>query len=203
MKAILLAAMGLVFLIALFLLYVVYLRRQFSKSVLIKKGALAPLIEKLKQNEPISTDEIEEMCHEPSLRPAIFYLLKEYNKNQLFPASYMTYEKGAESYFVSWLEFPTELGTKPHHIEFLEKVILIERETIDYYVFKFMANSSRWISQQWMIGACGPYNSRSLPYDMPSRIYSRFKTLDTVTPESEVQWIHAHIKNGSFTRSRA
>jgi hypothetical protein len=199
MKAILFAIMGLVLLIGLFLLYIGFLRRQFAKTMLIKSAALNPLKKKLKLNETISDDELVGICQEPSLRPAILHLLKDYHREHLFPADYMTVEKGAESYFVSWLEFPTELGTKPHHIEFLEKVILIERETIDYYVFKFMARSSQWVTQQWMIGACGPYHAKSLPYDIPSRIYSRFKTLGTTTPESEVLWIHANVKNGPFS----
>lgn len=200
MKTILFAVLGLVLLIGLFAFYLAYLRRQVSKLVLVKSATLKPLIRKLKSNESITGDELAALCEEPSLRPAIFHLLKVYERQDLFPSSYMTFEKGAESYLVNWLEFPTELGAKPLYIEFLTKVILIDREKIDYYVFKFMANSKDWVTHQWMIGACGPYNARSAPYDVPARVYSRFKTLETETPESEVQWIHANIRSGPFKR---
>ena len=189
--------MGLVLVIGLILLYAAFLKRHVTVLAHIKRAALDPLIRKLETNETISSEELAQLCEQPSLRPAIFHLLKFYNKAHLFPVSYFTLEKGAESYLVSWLEFPTELGAKPHQIEFLEKVVLMEMDVIDYYVFKFMAAPKPKLKDEWLIGACGPYSLHSSPYDVPTKVYSRYKVLGTVTPESEVQWIHANINSGS------
>jgi hypothetical protein len=46
-----------------------------------------------------------------------------------------------------------------------------------------------------MIGVCGPYGKESLPYDIPKRVFSRFYVLGTVSPESEVLWVHNHISH--------
>jgi len=196
MTAILIVVMALLLIIGLILLYAAFLKRHVTVLASAKQAALDPLIRKLEANEVISNDELVELCEEPSLRPAIFYMLKFHNRENLFPSHYLTFEMGAASYLVSWLEFPTELGEKPNDIEFLEKVILMELEVIDYYVFKFMAPPSPKLPREWMIGACGPYGANSAPYDIPSRVYSRYKVLGTITPESEAQWIHANINVG-------
>ena len=194
MKTILFSLLGLLVLVIVsILIYKEYLKRKMLKLASKKYITFKPLIEKLNDNESISEEEVLTMSRNPSLRLAVFHIMQEHNKAHLFPEEYMSCEKGAESFLVSWLEFPTELGIAPDLIEFLVKVTMQEKEVMDYYVFKFTVKQPHWAPQDWMLGLCGPYYIHSLPYDVPSRIYSRFKTLGSVTPESEVQWVHDNI----------
>ncbi|HTE34186.1 MAG TPA: hypothetical protein VK666_27590 [Chryseolinea sp.] len=193
MKIILLVVLILTFLGTLFILYKEYIKRKMLKSALEKLLVVKPLIEKLRDNEDVTSHEILAMSENPSLRLAIYRLMEAHNKMHLFPETYLTREKGAESFLVNWLEFPTELGTTPDYIEFLMMITLTEQEALDYYVFKFTVNPPHWAAREWLLGTCGPYRKHSLPYDIPSRIFSRFNALDSISPLHEVEWVHANI----------
>lgn len=107
------------------------------------------------------------------------------------PGFFYTEEKGAESYLVNWLEFPTELGRAPDEILFQEIVTLELQIRIHYYVFKFRTATPLWAKKLgWMLGVCGPYDSHSTPFDRPGRIFSRFNPIDLISPEAEVSWVH-------------
>ncbi|MFZ6010371.1 MAG: hypothetical protein ACOYXT_08470 [Bacteroidota bacterium] len=170
-----------------------YLRRKVMKIVAKKYEALKPLIDKFASGHPVTGGEILALSKNPSLRLGVYRILKNYKQEKLFPPEYFTRQWGAESFLVQWLEFPTELGSAPDHIEFLTTVTLKESEDFDYYVFKFIASKPAWASHDWMIGAAGPYREQSLPYDIPQKVFSRFNNLDSISPESEVLWIHHNI----------
>src|SRR5687767_7356447 len=114
-----------------------YVRRKLKKLVVEKYSVVKPLIKKFQAKEKVTRDEIGMMSKDPSLRYAIFKILEAHNKADLFPDEYYSCEKGAESFLVNWLEFPTELGFAPDQIEFETKVTLQEEEAFQYYVFKF------------------------------------------------------------------
>jgi hypothetical protein len=142
----------------------------------------------------VSPIEILNLLNFPSLRQAVYQLLTKYNQHELFPASFLTHEKGAESFLVTWLEYPTELGKAPDDIELLKKVILQESISEYYYVFKFRTREPHWAARfNWMMGVAGPYGDDSMPYDVPHRVFSRFNTLDAISPEHEVTWVHENI----------
>lgn len=170
-----------------------YVRRKSWKLVEKKFSVVEPLIGKFKSKETVTRTEIMGLSKDPSLRNVVFRILEANDKMDLFPDEYYTLEKGAESFLVNWLEFPTELGKAPDVIEFLTKVTLIEIEWLDYYVFKFRSSTPRWAARDWMIGTCGPYRKESKPYDIPLRVFSRFNTVDSVSPENEVRWVHDNI----------
>jgi hypothetical protein len=44
-----------------------------------------------------------------------------------------------------------------------------------------------------MIGVCGPYDKMSLPFDSPSRVFSRFNQVEMIKPQAEVNWVHENI----------
>jgi hypothetical protein len=84
------------------------------------------------------------------------------------------------------------LGQAPDEIEFIKMITL--GEGIDYYVFKYRSQLPRWAKQlQWMVGVSGPYNLNSGPYDVPARVFSRFNSLETISLETEVEWVHKNI----------
>ena len=149
---------------------------------------------KLTSKAPITEADILTLVKDPSLRHAVFRTLEAYHRNDLFPTFYFTHEKGAESFLVNWLEFPTELGTSPEEIELIKKVEFGAEEVLNYYAFKYRTKSPHWAAKfGWMIGVCGPYGPASKPYDSPSRVFSRFNTVDSISPETEVQWVHENI----------
>jgi hypothetical protein len=194
MKTILIIVLATFFLVGVLLLVKDhYVKRKLKKLIEIKYRAIKPIIVKLNANESVTSTEILMMAENPSLRIAVFRILQIYDKSELFPDLYMTYEKAAESFLVNWLEFPTELGKVPDNIELLTKVTLTGVEVLDYYVFKFSAGIPRWMKYGWMIGTCGPYREQSHPYDTPAKIFSRFNVLGSISPESEVQWVHENI----------
>jgi hypothetical protein len=171
--------------------YVQFKLRQLTAT---KYNALKGLIQKLSSEEIIQESEIADIARMPSLRVILYGLLETHERTNLFPAEYYTEEKGAESYMVDWLEFPTELGRAPDDIQLLKNVAFDPALTTHYYVFRFRTSVPVWASKRgWMLGVCGPYDENSLPFDIPEKIFSRFNRIDLITPEAEVQWVHERI----------
>jgi len=195
MKTILIGALVLIVVpLAVLLLNDYYVKRKFRKLAVQKYKVVEPLMRKLSLKEAITEVEILMMAKDPSIRNAVFRTLDAYNRKDLFPTKYFTHEKGAESFLVNWLEFPTELGTAPDEIELFTKVTLNELELLDYYVFKYRTQTPHWAAQyNWMLGVSGPYRRESNPFDVPLRVFSRFKPVENISPEIEVQWVHENI----------
>lgn len=171
-----------------------YIRRKLQKLVTIKHKALKPLILRLANKEDIRKEEILLIVKDPSLRLIVCQLLRGYKREDLFPSSYLTREKGAESFLVTWLEFPTELGASPSEIVFDSLITIHEKNALDYYAFRYRILPPHWASQyNWMWGVSGPFDSESEPYEAPTRVYSRFKQTSSITAEDEVAWVHTHI----------
>src|ERR1700741_5344608 len=101
-----------------------YIKRKFRKLAEGKYGTVAPLIQRVTSRQEVQPAEILEVAGKPSLRPALFACLGSCMRLDLFPPEYMTYQKGAESCLVNWLEFPSELGIAPDEIELFEEVTL-------------------------------------------------------------------------------
>lgn len=194
MKLILLGILVLTFLTVVIVFFNDYLvKRKFRKFIERKYQEVYPLKHKLDSKEPITAAEIMNLLKQPGLRQAIYQLLTNYNRRDMFPSEYFTHEKGAESFLVTWLEYPTELGRAPDEIELLTKVILDEGD-LQYYVFKYRTKAPRWAAALgWMMGIVGPYADRSMPYEVPKRVFSRFNKVGSVSPELEVRWVHENI----------
>ncbi len=170
-----------------------YIRSKFKRLAEKKYKQIEELLRMLNADEPIDSKDLLRLAQDPSLRCGLFKMLSAYNKHDLFPNEYLTIEKGAEGHLVNWLEFPTELGKAPDEIEVIKKVTL-KGEAIDYYTFKYKSQSPRWVKQlDWIIGVSGPYHENSKPYDIPVRVFSRFNTIASSSPEKEVEWVHNNI----------
>jgi hypothetical protein len=195
MKTFLLCAFVLIILVGIILFYRdSYVKRKIRKLAVERYSIVAPLIQKLNAGIAISKLEVHTMAQDPALRHAVFHVLSAYNRSDLFPADFLTYEKAAEGLLVNWLEFPTELGSSPAEIEFITVVRMHDNEPLDYYVFKYKTKLPHSLGQHyWMIGVAGPYRETSKPYEVVLRVFSRFNILDTISPEDEVQWVHTNI----------
>jgi len=195
MKTIMISVFALIlFAGAILLVGYYYLRRRLERMITLKYAVVGPLIQKLASRESVTRTEILFMAKDPSLRHAVYRVLEAYNHSDLFPTEFFTIEKGAESFLVTWLEFPTELGRPPHEIELYTTVDLDEVEDHTYYVFKYRMTGDHWAAENdWMLGVAGPYGSESSPYDIPRRIFSRFYSINHISARGEVQWVHENI----------
>jgi hypothetical protein len=193
-------AIALVCLCLIFLAMVVmffrdyYVRLKVQHLASKKYAAMTTFIEKLAVNTPVSETELTEIAENPSLRIPLFHALKAYNREGAFPIKFYTEEKGAESYMVNWLEFPTELGVAPDEIALVRVIPLDPERQGHYYVFKFKTSKPHWAKNlKWMIGVCGPYDENSKAFDLPRRIFSRFKEIGEINVLDEVKWVHENI----------
>ncbi len=193
MKTVLLAILILTFVIVIGIFITDYFaKRSFKRFIAQNYKAVNHLTQKLLKSEAISEDEILKLVTQPGLRQAVFQLLTSYGRKELFPSTYDTLEKGSESFLVTWLEFPTELGHAPDEIKLFTNVSISSDEV--YYVFQYRSQQPKWAAKLgWMIGVVGPYSSNSSPYDVPDRIFSRFNAVGSITAEEEVKWVHENI----------
>ena len=193
MKTALLAILIITFVIVVGVFLTDYFaKRNFKRFIRKKYNAVNELTQKLIKAQAISEDDILKLVTQPGLRQAVHQLLTTYGRKDMFPPEYETLEKGSESYLVTWLEFPTELGRAPDEIKFFATVSLGSDEV--YNVFQYRSQQPRWAAKLgWMIGVVGPYSSSSSPYDVPKRIFSRFNSVGSISPEEEVKWVHENI----------
>jgi hypothetical protein len=178
------------------LLYrVFYVKRKTKKLAAQKLKIFAGLIAKLTAKEMIHDDDLKRLVENPSTRHALFGILQGFGKSEIFPKEYFTLEKSAESFMVSWLEFPTELNGTPDQIEIFTKITLAEDpQMLEYFVFKYKKEPPpAGLSKGWMLGVTGPFGSDSKPYEIPLRVFSRFNELGSVSAIEEVRWVHGHI----------
>lgn len=186
----------LVFLIVVWFLYRnLYVKRKSRQKAAHKLRAFEHLLGKLTKHDTIKESDVLPLANNASTRHALFGILNEFGRTDIFPKSYFTLQKSAESFLVNWLEFPTELSVPPDAIEFFTAVTLEEAgESIEYFVFKYRkAPPQKGFSEDWMLGVAGPFGPESKPYDIPERVFSRFNGLGTVSPLEEVRWVHEHI----------
>jgi hypothetical protein len=185
----------LLFLLILLVLWILYnryyVRRKFRSHADRKYEMIKPVLKKITANKTVTSEEILKLVQDASLRYLVYLMLCEHNRQDLFPAEYFTCEKGAESFLANWLEFPTELGAPPDEIQLVKSIPI---DAMIYYVFKYRTKAPHWAARNsWMLGVSGPYVSETLPYDVPHRVFSRFNTVENISPEEEAYWVHTHV----------
>jgi len=197
MKTILIGILALITAIGIIMLgWYYYLRWRFRKVVAVKYHIIAPLIKKLERHEIILRSDVDVMVRNGTLRHATYRVLEAYGRMELFPADFFTIEKGAESFLITWLEYPTELGEAPHEVELFTTIALDGILDLTYYIFRYRMQNNHWAERyNWMFGVVGPYGPLSRPYDIPARIFSRFNPTDTTTAEEEARWVHDNIQH--------
>lgn len=152
------------------------------------------LVDKLEHKKLITESEVYAVAENPSLRVVLYYALETYGRKEMFPEKFYSEEKGAESYMVNWLEFPTELGRAPDEIFLMETTTIELQLQVHYYTFKFKSAKPRWAKKlNWMIGICGPYDMNSLPFDVPRKVFSRFNPVGLMDTKDEIRWVHENI----------
>lgn len=185
--------------IVVFAVYrLITVNRQNNKLNAERFDRVKELYDKLESGQELTENDVLPFAKNILTREIAFQLLANYNKIDLFPKEYNTLIKGAESNLANWLEFPTELGACPDEIEHIKRVTFDfdgQNNFVHYEVFKYRVNEPHWAAKDgWILGVVGPYFDDSKPYDFPQATFSRgSSTLDKVTPDEEVKWVHENI----------
>ncbi|MBS1618425.1 MAG: hypothetical protein JST76_07895 [Bacteroidetes bacterium] len=183
--------------IAAFLLYRrVAVTRQGAERAASRLAGMAPLAEKLKRGT-LALSDVQPYASDIITRSHVLELLHEHQRLDLFPAEYHTKEKMAESVLANWLEFPTELDSRPDEMELLKIVpIQIDEDPehkLLYYAFRFCTHEPHWAAKNgWTIGIAGPYFADG-PEVTPATAFSRFNKEGQVIIEEEVAWFHENV----------
>ena len=196
MKILLIGLLIILFLALIWFLYrTLYVSRKTRKKAAQKLRAFEGLLRQLAANEEITDEQVLPLAMNPATRQALHGILEGFGRRDLFPKTYYTLEKSAESFLVNWLEFPTELNAAPDKIELFTSIHLRENgETVEYFVFKYKKECPPpGLSDDWMLGVAGPFGPDSNPYDIPLRVFSRFNEVGTVSALDEARWVHEHI----------
>jgi hypothetical protein len=171
-----------------------FVKLKLERLTAKKYHAMKVLVDKLENKMLITEPEVYAVAENPSLRIVLYYALETYGRKEMFPQKFYSEEKGAESYMVNWLEFPTELGRAPDEILLMETTTIELQLQVHYYTFKFKSAKPRWAKKlNWMIGICGPYDINSLPFDVPRKVFSRFNPVGLMDTKDEIQWVHENI----------
>ncbi len=98
---------------------------------------------------------VDDLAHDLEHADALYHLLRDIGKTELFPTELATPEYLAKSDLVHWLTYPTELGQKPDDIEYLGMVKkgLFKAEVYHVFRFKSMSDTLDDDSKgKWLIG---------------------------------------------------
>ncbi len=126
-----------------------------------------------------------EVAAAPETRGWLFRNLSEQNRSDLFPPMYATKQSFAESAMVSWLTYPTELGSVPDSIELMRT---ISEGDDEYYLFRFNSSDPDWAGEGWMAGVAGPFDRTAPPSpDAGGGTFSAFEPWESKTPEEHLQ----------------
>lgn len=126
-----------------------------------------------------------EVAAAPETRGWLFRHLREQNRPELFPSMYATQPLLAESAMVSWLTYPTELGSIPDSIELMRRVTVGDKE---YYLFRFKSTDPDWTEEGWMAGVAGPFDRTAPPSpDAGGSTFSQFEPWESKTPEEHLK----------------
>jgi len=170
---------------------------EFSKQ---QMDSIKPLFDRLERGETLTQQDIYPFAKNLQTRVMTYKLLKESNKEDLFPTEFCTIIQAAQSNLANWLEFPTELNACPDEVEHIKRVTFDfdgQSHFVHYEVFKYRINEPHWAAKYgWIFGVVGPYFDDSKPYDHPSATFSKVNSINETTPEDEAMWVHDKLAKG-------
>jgi hypothetical protein len=121
-------------------------------------------------------------CHET--RVLLFEILERFDRLELFPAAYRTWDMFAAADMVNWLMYPAELGREPDK---LEKAAMFTagrgKDQVSLYVWRFKNTGGRWLA-----GVSGAYRCTGAPVPLSgSDTFSGFDEWKSATAEEHAE----------------
>jgi len=155
-----------------------------------------PAIDAVRQCLATAEDMVTKVAEIPVARNHLFARLAQIGRIDIFPASYRTLDKVAESDLARWLMHRNELGSAPAQMELIRKITVRgEGKDGTVYLFRFRADPSNWAAGRgWMAGVAGPYwDGDELP-SYASGTFSELTPFDKLTVEQHVDFLRAALK---------
>ena len=75
---------------------------------------------------------------------------------------------------IDWLAYPSELGDLPTTIELVD---ILEKEKLEYYIYKFTAKEGELTENGYMIGIAGGFEKDKLTTEDTGTTFSTFETI--------------------------
>lgn len=164
-------------------------RASLRLHALVQKE-LRPVRASLERRESPSQADVDRLAASPRTRAALFSLLREHKRLDIFPAEHRTAAALGESRMVTWLMHPNELAAAPDEIALGAEVALPDAEAKDerWLVYRFRTQAPHWAHQiGWMAGVVGPIRSRNDPTPDVRVVFSRLPHWDSATPEGHAE----------------
>lgn len=149
-------------------------------------------------NEEVDEEVLESIVADYESRKWFLSGLENLNKIELYPNKFNTQADVAESDFVNWLVYPTELGRKPDEIELVHEY---SEDDLKMYLFKFRTSYEDFTDHDWLVGASGPFKTTNgITADSLGFTFSSFEKFDSMTAEEHLEeligiiseWREAH-----------
>jgi hypothetical protein len=158
---------------------------------------IEPVNQALERGEDPPSALLLRFARDRETRKVLFKALESFEKVDLFPTEYRTWEHMAEADLVVWLNHPNELGATPSDIELVARVPEpgTEPGRSTYFVFRFRSAEPHWAAKDgWLAGVAGPYTTDAPAVPHAPGTFSRFERFDSRSPEEHVGLIHAAVK---------
>ena len=162
--------------------------------------ALAPLGDRLAEGVEVTPSEVGEFCAKYELRPALYGILKHFERLDLFPESMKSWESQAEGLLAQWMMHPNELQDPPIELAFVERVERgIGDEKATFLVLKYRMPEGHWSgSDRWHLGLSGPFVEGDVPYSGLASAFSRCgDSLESIAPGDLVDWFIGLVQKRS------
>jgi len=153
--------------------------------------ALNPFGEKLSNGSHVTVDEVSSLCAKYELRPMLYHMLKHFEKLELVPEEYTSWESQAEGLLAEWMMHPNELQAPPETMECLKRVQKdIDGQNATFIVLKYKMPTGHWAGDEhWILGLSGPFVETEVPYSGLASAFSRCNDQEgEVEPEELVDW---------------
>jgi hypothetical protein len=157
---------------------------------------IQPVVQALERGEPPSSTHLVRYAENRETRKVLFDTLENFDKRDLFPERFRTWELMAEADLVAWLCHPNELGSPPSEIELVARVPEPDAPSGDsvYFVFRFRTAEPHWAAKDgWLAGVVGPCATTDPPAPYARGTFSRFEPIDSRTPADHVAMAHAAV----------
>ncbi|MEM7797847.1 MAG: hypothetical protein AAF633_01540 [Chloroflexota bacterium] len=147
------------------------------------RGELEKIVTLINAGSDEASSEIKETAANPFYRNHLYAILDENKLADHFPKAYLNQISFSESDLAFWLSHPSEIGSPPGKVEFIEsqkKSYPDSDESLTFFILKFQIDPPHDLSEAgWLVGITGPYPNN---YDNESPIIKSPATFSEFVP---------------------
>lgn len=129
----------------------------------------------------IDENAMERLLQKGDTAYALFRVLEKIEKQNIIPAGRITMKDIAKAKMIEWLACPMELGEAPKEIELVD---ILEKDNMEYYIYKFKGNAEDDEEDEYMLGISGGFEKGKLTTEDSGDTFSGF---DPIQPDYKKQ----------------